>query len=112
MEVHGAEAVLLVDRGQGEAEHAVSPLEVDTGHVVVAGQRVEVEEVVLDAVRRVLLPRVHHQTVAAQVGDVGVGIITSLSGRIHHLRNEREVNTLAPAAAHRPVCEIFTNALS
>lgn len=81
VEVQGPVPVLL-DRGQGHAEYAVGPLEVLTAHMEVTGQRVEVEEVVLDPPRRVGRETVHDQPVSAQVRYVRESVVARFLGRV------------------------------
>lgn len=78
-------------RRQGHAEYTVGPLEVHATHVVVAGQRVEVEVMVLDPPGRVCGEAVHHQPVAAQVRDVGKRVVASLPGGVYQDVGEERV---------------------
>jgi len=82
---------VLLDRGQRHAEYAVGPLEVLAAHVEVAGQRVEVEVVVLDAPRRVGREAVHDQSVTAQVGHVRERVVARLLGRVRDDVGEERV---------------------
>lgn len=57
------------------AENSVRPLELHTADAVLAVQRIEVEEIVLDAPRFVVAQRVDDNAVGAQIRHVGERIV-------------------------------------
>lgn len=71
-------------RGKCKAEDTVCPLEIDTSHVKVTGERIHIKEVVLDAVALASLQIIDDDRVASQVRDVGVRVLALARGHIHH----------------------------
>lgn len=89
MEVDGPGAV-LGGGCQSEAEQSVGPLEVDAADVVVAGQWVHVEVVVLGAEGLVALEVVDDEGVAAQVRHVRERFVALVTVHVHDdVREER-----------------------
>lgn len=89
MEVDGPGAVLS-GGCQSETEQSVGPLEVDAADVVVAGQRVHVEVVVLGAEGLVALEVVDDEGVATQVRHVRERFVALVTVHVHDdVREER-----------------------
>ena len=83
MEEQGS-VVVDVHGAQRYAENPVRPLELQTVELVLGGQRVRVEEVVLDPEGGVVEEVVHQQSVTEHVGGVGYRRVAVLVPDVHH----------------------------
>lgn len=96
-EVQRAEAVRLDGRQCHAEDTLLAPLEVQAGHVEVTAQRIREEEAVRKTPRLVLFQRVHDQTVAELVREVGKGVVARLANVDHRVGDERVgVGVLGP----------------
>lgn len=88
-EVQRSEAVGL-EGAQRHSENALlTPLEVQTGNVVITAQRIRIEEAVRKSPGLVLLVRVRNQTVAQLIGEVRIRVVARFTNVDNRVGNER-----------------------